>query len=151
MAKHLIPFKGYKYSGPENQNLLWQSNRVYLMDNHRAALWCWHQQLDLATERHRILYIDRHTDTLNANLEKHLQDMPVLRGISIGRYLDAKVQLGSTKHPLFRWDNYLSIHIDSVQGRLCQLISADHGDGDNPRYSDTDRPKPDQLSENVGY
>jgi UPF0489 domain len=151
MARHIIPFAGRNHSGAVTQNLLWQDGDVYLMDNHRAALWCWQQAFDLGVERHRILHIDRHTDALGANLSQHLQDMPALRGLSIDDYLNAQVQIGSEKHALFRWDNYLSIHVASSKNTLSSLICADHGVGDNPLYHSTQRPRPDQLSENIGY
>jgi UPF0489 domain len=151
MARHIITFAGRDHSGPVTQNLLWQDGDVYLMDNHRAALWCWQNALDLGVVSHRILHIDRHTDALGANLSQHLKDMPVLQALSINDYLDAKVQLGSEKHSLFRWDNYLSIHIASSKKTLIELICADHGEGGNPQFHSTHRPKPDSLSGNISY
>lgn len=120
------------------------------MDNHRAALWCWQQALDLSSERHNILHIDRHTDALGAHLDVHIQAMPSLHNLAIQDYLHAQVSLFELV-PLFRWDNYLSIHIANFQGMLDRPISADHGDGDDPQFNKTWRPKPDKLSENVGY
>jgi hypothetical protein len=151
MAGHLIPFRGKQYSGPVNQNLLWRSGLTYLMDNHRAALWCWQQAIDLKSEPHNILHIDRHTDTLAANLDAHVQQMPSLRGLAIEDYLDAKVSIGAEPTELFRWDNYLSIHIKSVGRQLRKLISVDHQVGDHPAFDPKFRPKPDELPENFGY
>lgn len=54
MSSHLIPFRGRNHSGPINQNLLWHYRNIYLMDNHRAALWCWQQEINLI--KIRILY-----------------------------------------------------------------------------------------------
>ena len=41
----LVPFKGRNTSGIYEQNFLWRDGAVYVMDNHRAALWCWIQHL----------------------------------------------------------------------------------------------------------
>lgn len=121
------------------------------MDNHRAALWCWQQEIDLYTQQHRILHIDRHTDCLGANLSPHIEAMPNLQNLSIEDYLNAQVKLGHEPSPLFRWDNYLSIHLAAFQNTLCELVSADHGDGDSPDHPKTRRPKPDELPENILY
>lgn len=42
----LVPFKGRCYSGHYEQNFLWRHGNVYVMDNHRTALWCWLQHVD---------------------------------------------------------------------------------------------------------
>jgi len=55
----LVDFKGRKSSGVYNQNFLWRSGSVYVMDNHRAAMWCWLQHVD-PNHPHAILHIDRH-------------------------------------------------------------------------------------------
>ncbi len=147
-GSHLIEFQGLLYSGSVTQNLLWKDSNVFLMDNHRAALWCWQQCFDLYVEDHCILHIDRHTDALGAWLEKHVSEMPDLRGLSIHDYLSAKIFL-TTETELFRWDNYLSIHIEKFRDQLKGLISADHGDGDAPQFEGANRPRPDALSENL--
>ncbi|MEJ7926713.1 UPF0489 family protein [Sphingobium sp. AN641] len=151
MAEHLIPFKGKKHSGSVNQNLLWRDDNVYLMDNHRAALWCWQQEIDLYATKHSILHIDRHTDCLGANMGKHFEAAPDLRGLSIEDYLAANVELECLNPPLFRWDNYLSIHLATFGQNVATLRSIDHGDGDDPDYALTMRPRPDELPENMLY
>lgn len=148
---HLIKFKGRQYSGSVNQNLLWKDGHVYLMDNHRAALWCWYQEFDLNKCAHNVLHIDRHTDALGANLELHVEAIPDIGRISVDEYLDAKVQLNGGECPLFRWDNYLSVHIATASEKLGRLISADHNEGDPPKSSWVQRPRPDELPKNISY
>lgn len=148
---HLIDFKGQEYSGSITQNLLWRDSNVYLMDNHRAALWCWQQEVNLYEKQHNILHIDRHTGCLGANLEAHLKCMPDLRELSIQDYLEATVQLPLGSSPLFRWDNYLSIHLASFNDHLRTLLSVDHGDGDKPNFEPTRFPKADELGQNLLY
>lgn len=151
MSGHLLPFAGRKYSGAVNQNLLWRDGNIYLMDNHRAALWCWQQEINLYEQPHSILHIDRHTDCLSANLDKHIAAMPDLRGLSINDYLAAHVSLHGDDVPLFRWDNYLSIYLAAFHQNVESLRSADHGDGDAPQYPMAMRPRADELPENMLY
>ena len=41
--------------------MLWQNGKIYVMDNHRDATWCWfHQCRD--GERYNFMHIDRHYD-----------------------------------------------------------------------------------------
>lgn len=148
---NLIKYKGRQYSGSVNQNLLWRDGNVFLMDNHRAALWCWCQEFDLKNNVHNILHLDRHTDALGANLELHVDAMPDVGAISIEEYLAATVRLHAGECPPFRWDNYLSIHIATAGDKLGRLISADHNDGDAPKLGWVQRPRPDELPENIGY
>jgi len=45
--EEIIPFKSKNSSFAFNTNLLVKEGNNYLMDNHRMALWCWIQELDL--------------------------------------------------------------------------------------------------------
>ncbi|MEZ5681956.1 MAG: UPF0489 family protein [Erythrobacter sp.] len=150
-GRHLIPYKGRGYSGSVNQNLLWQHGNAYLMDNHRAALWCWQQQLDLRSASHSLLHIDRHTDCLAANLQSHVVAMPDISTTSIGEYLGATVMLGGESHALFRWDNYLSIYLKVFRESVESVLSIDHSDGDAPDHPRVHRPRPDLAPENISY
>ena len=59
----LLPWKERGASGALKDNFLWRSERLYVMDNHRLALWCWFQHIE---EWHNWTYvhIDRHFDAL---------------------------------------------------------------------------------------
>lgn len=151
MAEHLIPFRGKHYSGPVNQNLLWRDGNVFLMDNHRAALWCWQQEIDLYQTPHSLLHIDRHTDCLGANLDAHMAALPDLRQLTLNEYLDATVALSGGDVPLFRWDNYLSIHLKRFSNQVTAVRCIDHGDGDAPDHPATIRPGADEVPQNVLY
>ncbi len=145
---HLIPYLGQEYSGATNQNLLWQDGTVYLMDNHRAALWCWQQQIDLYADPHSLIHIDRHYDTLQCELAKHVSVMPDLRGLSIRDYLKAEVILADAA-PLFRWDNYLSLYLEAIKPKLQRFRSVTHKDGDLPRWDRLIEPAAEELPENL--
>jgi hypothetical protein len=53
----IVPFKRRNYSGATHQNFLCRHGNVFVMDNHRAALWCWLQAHDLATP-HPLIPLD---------------------------------------------------------------------------------------------
>ena len=71
----IVPFTGRNHSGATEQNSLCRSGNVYVMDNHRAALWCWLQELDLS-KPHSLIHIDRHTDTLQSQMDQWLENLP---------------------------------------------------------------------------
>jgi len=61
---HLIKFKGENESNSDVLNLLYQvesDKRIYIMDNHLAASWCWYQTIDI-TKPHSLVHIDKHND-----------------------------------------------------------------------------------------
>jgi hypothetical protein len=63
MGEWLIPWRERGYSGQVRDNLLWRLDRLYVMDNHRLALWCWWQRLP-ESERWHYLHVDCHYDAL---------------------------------------------------------------------------------------
>ena len=46
-----------------NNVFLWQSEKVFVMDNHMAALWGWLQVCN-PQEKYNFMHIDRHYDML---------------------------------------------------------------------------------------
>lgn len=130
-----MPFKGRNHSGPCNESFLWRNSSVYVMDNHRAALPCWLQEVDLDST-HSILHIDRHTDTLQSRLEEWLKNLPLSWELTIEQYLHHTYRpndsLGDV--PLFRWDNYLSIYFANFSAAIETCYFATHEDGDAPNY-----------------
>lgn len=67
MSEWLVPFARRNASGAYNQNFLWRDGNTYVMDNHRAALWCWLQHITPG-ERLSLLHIDCHTDTKSISI-----------------------------------------------------------------------------------
>lgn len=79
-------------------NLLARSGKTYVMDNHKLALWCWLQHIDLG-KKYQILHIDAHTD-----LDPSAKDLDfAAENCSLEEFLSL---------PKLRWDNYLSYFID---------------------------------------
>ena len=106
----LIPFKGRNHSGAYTQNFLWQQDSIYIMDNHRAALWCWLQHIK-KDEKYSLFHIDRHYDTLNSRMKEWLGVLPDLTKLSINEYLELKYLCEGTEANIIRYDNYLSIFL----------------------------------------
>lgn len=127
-----IPLKSRGHSGATVQNFLWQHDTVYIMDNHRAAWWCWLRHLR-PKEKFDLFHVDRHTDTLTSNLDVWLEHLPEeMRGISLNEYLSLKYSASGVPCEVVRWDNYLSLFLAQEQQNLGQLLLATHRDGDTP-------------------
>jgi hypothetical protein len=137
-AEWLIPFKGRNPSGAYNQNFLWRHGSTYVMDNHRAALWCWLQHLDLESP-HSFFHIDRHFDCLGSRLDEWLAHLPQSwNKFSIQEYLNHSYEIKGfgldKKVPLFRWDNYGSIYLAVFGEALQRCYFATHHDDDRPNF-----------------
>jgi hypothetical protein len=151
-GRWIVPFKGRNHSGPVQQNFLWRDARrpVYIMDNHRAAMWCWLQEMR-PDERLNLLHIDEHFDTLSANIERWMKELPSLDSISIEDYLllETKTAFGPT--PLIRWDTYLSLFLGRYRDRLGRCIFATHNNGDRPLVDDAWYPEVYALANNAAH
>lgn len=135
MGEWVVPFNGRKISGAYNQNFLWQQDNVYIMDNHRAALWCWMQQLS-NEGKYNIFHIDRHYDTLGSRISEWIENLPDLWKISISDYLiyeyESREPLPPVTVPLFRFDNYLSIFVECFSDLIAECHFLTHQEGDKP-------------------
>lgn len=95
-------------SGMINLNGLWHDGNVYVMDNHRAAAWCWLQACDKSAE-YSFLHIDYHSDLLLdgcAGVWDTYKKTIATPGLSLEEYLDIR-HTGSNNAIAFRWDNYI--------------------------------------------
>jgi hypothetical protein len=130
----IIPFKGRKRSGLLNQNFLWRRGPVYVMDNHRAALWCWLQHVK-SSQKYNLLHIDRHSDTQYTRVDSWKQTLPDLRDLSIDEYLWREHQNPDwTPAPIISCANYLSIFLELLPEQVDYCIFATHGRGERPRW-----------------
>ncbi|WP_277374137.1 UPF0489 family protein [Pseudomonas sp. AA-38] len=127
-----IPLSHRGVSGHGTQNFLWQNGPVYIMDNHRAAWWCWLRHL-VPGEPIDLFHIDRHTDTLTSNLPLWKQSLPTqMHGVSLQDYLGYRTEVHGFDTVTIRWDNYLSLFLEYEQANLGSVFFATHGDGDAP-------------------
>lgn len=123
--KWLIPFKGRFDSGPEKCNFLWKDENIYIMDNHRLALWAWFQHIDPKII-YNFFHIDAHYDCdpfvsqswighqnlINLNLNEFMSYPSDKEGVA-----------------LFRWDNYVPVLLDHYRKNLHITYAATHGLG----------------------
>lgn len=96
-------------SGHDNLVFLWNSDNVYVMDNHLAAAWCWMQKCN-EDVRYKFLHIDRHND-LGTNtpfdIYKHLERN---QHLTLNEYTDLEWtnEANHIHNKAFRWDNYIT-------------------------------------------
>lgn len=143
MSAWLLPLRERGPSAAIHLNFLWNDGYAYVMDNHRAALWCWGRHLpELAGTPGSValLHIDRHTDALAPG--RDLAALPGLElttldvtGLSLADYLAAGYE-GKllTRIPLFRWDNYLGLMLARRPELVHDLVLATHGRGERPGH-----------------
>lgn len=132
----IIPFGGRNHSGTYDLNLLWNSNKIYIMDNHLAASWCWLKKID-TSKQYNLLHIDRHYDLLNSQTDWWIEALTNqnvdLQNISIPELLALRYSphsMPNESFPIFRWDNYLTIFNRLFPDLLATNKFATHKDGD---------------------
>lgn len=129
-GKWIVPFNLF----PEcNQNFIWNSGSIYIMDNHRAALWCWFQHMK-SERKYNLFHIDRHYDTTYRWEEEWRKNTPDMFRISIHDYLAKNYGADFNNDCFFRWDNYLSIFLDCYSKTINECIFATHKDGEKPKF-----------------
>lgn len=125
----IVPFKGRNSTGPTDLNFLWKSGNVYVMDNHRAAGWCWAQEIT-AGVKHGLFHIDRHPDAFENDLKQCVDSLPQGVPGNIDDYLTVSwvPTTGPSRDPIFvfRWDTYLPIHLALNPGRVSPVFFATH-------------------------
>jgi hypothetical protein len=148
MSEWLVDFRGQNRSGL--LNFLWRRGSVYVMDNHRVALWCWLQHIDPRTP-HSLFHIDQHYDTLQSELEREY--LPAW-DIGLNEYLNHRYRIEggpcSELINLFRWDNYLAIYFDTFGESIKDACFATHGKGQEPNFQIREF-QPWQLPEDLDY
>lgn len=130
----IIKFKGRNDTGAYQQNLLWRSGNLFVMDNHRAAAWCWDHLLGGGVDQ-VLVHIDRHNDALQSQLDVWLSHLPQGIPASVDDYLNLTYPIAQSQFPLFRWDNYLSIYLALQGAHVRELILATQGEGDHPNHA----------------
>jgi hypothetical protein len=147
---HLIPYKGRKDSNDYEQNLLWKKENIYIMDNHRAAAWCWAQHVK-PNDKYSIFHIDYHTDLLQSRLEEWVKCSPLIESLSIEEYLNQKwIMDRQHEMPLYSWDNYMPIFIKQREKHLESFSYMWHDKGDNPWFP-ASRCEAVSAPENLAY
>jgi hypothetical protein len=148
----LVPFKGRNASGAFNQNFLWRTGNLYVMDNHRAALWCWLQHVD-PKQHHSLFHIDRHYDALTSRLDTWLANLPADWSLGVDEYLARTVKHQDIIEPLplFCWGNYVSIYLAVFGDNIKECRFATHRDGDEPNHSSLIQCDPWEIPDNLDF
>ena len=144
MGQWLIEWKDRGCSGPVQDNFLWRSDRLYVMDNHRLALWCWWQHLDDHPRGWNYLHIDRHYDARwqreparpwsRFYSPSHKSDLSSFRQ---AKFSDKGVEMN-----LYRWDAITSaLWVLDKDDRIRSWAFATAGEGDAPRV-----PNPEDIN-----
>lgn len=134
VKKYLIPFDQRGFSGPSDDNVLWKEKNIYVMDNHRLALWCWFQELE-KDKRYNLFHIDAHPDMSESALKNFKYD---LWNMSLLEYRTAWQE--DTNAPLFRWDNYIEVFLRNYPESVGLSISATHHKGSLKGLSEEVKP-----------
>ncbi|MDD4973418.1 MAG: UPF0489 family protein [Bacteriovorax sp.] len=116
----LIPLLDRGESAGSSDNVLWGEGNIFVMDNHRLALWCWFQELKKGS-RYNLLHIDAHPDLSESALKNFSQD---LWTIGLDEYRTIWQQ--DVNLPLFRWDNYLEVFLKNYPEMVGVTMSATH-------------------------
>ncbi len=105
MGNWLIPWKERGPSESVNDNFLWHSDKLFVMDNHRLALWCWWQQLDDSPRGWNYLHIDRHYDASWQKARPWLTCHNASHRLDLNSFREAKFfsEMGEELY-LYKWD-----------------------------------------------
>lgn len=132
MGTWIQSFKGRNRSLSMDQNFLWNSENIYIMDNHRAALWCWLQHLK-PNSKLGLFHIDAHYDAAATIKDEEAAGLPDLSKVEFKDYLDIKnISEGGEEYPLIRWDNYLYLYQYLYRKQIGNYFVATHEIGDQP-------------------
>jgi hypothetical protein len=130
----LIPLVERGESTASRDNVLWREGNIFVMDNHRLALWCWFQELEKG-KRYNLIHIDAHPDLSESALKFFDQD---LWTIGLDQYRMTWQQ--DVNLPLFRWDNYLEVFLKNYPEMIGVTLSATHQLGSTKSLSEEIKP-----------
>jgi len=134
MKHYLIPLINRGESASDQDNVLWQEGNVFVMDNHRLALWSWFQVLE-KNKRYNLFHIDAHPDMSESALPHFHHD---LWSLSLEEY--RKAWQADINCPLFRWDNYLEVFLKKYPEMIGHGLSATHQVGSNKTLAEEIKP-----------
>lgn len=141
----VVPFKGKNSSQAYRQNFLWKHESIYIMDNHRAALWCWLQHLS-NDETVNLFHIDQHYDTLTSRITEWVRASPDYRTLTAEEFLKASYDADGGLVQIVRWDNYLSLFLELFPTCVKDKVFCTHCK-DNNNVPHNDLPNADKYTE----
>ena len=117
-SKWLIDFKGRNDSSSVNVNFLWNNSNVYIMDNHRCALWCWMQHIK-GVDSLDLIHIDAHTD-MDSEAPSEIDNFPNLEILTLSEYLQAswRPEHLDEDTPLFTYGDFLGFFLEVYKSKV---------------------------------
>jgi hypothetical protein len=135
MGEWLIPWKERGRSGPVKDSFLWHSDRLYVMDNHRLALWCWWQHLDNDRRGWNFFHVDRHYDALWQRARPWLDYHNPNHRLDLNSFRQAKFSEQGEELNLYRWDVIISALLTLDGKKIHRWVFATAGLGESPPIS----------------
>lgn len=132
MMKVHIPLQEKSTSTDIADNFLVQKNNIYVMDNHRLALWSWLQSLDLS-KKYNLMHIDAHPDLSENGVDFWKQELRPIHTLTLDEY--RTVIQPDINIPLFRWDNYIQFFLKYYAKNLLDTYSFTHKLGSASKLS----------------
>lgn len=86
--------------------MLWRDKKVYVMDNHLSALWCWLQSCD-PNKKYNFMHIDMHYDMLDSFYDEDLESLRNNPHMSYEDFKNLRRSIVNGEAYSFRWDNYI--------------------------------------------
>lgn len=130
--KYLIPLVSRGPSASSKDNVLavagLQEN-IFIMDNHRLALWCWFSKMKKES-RYNFFHIDAHPDMSESAISGFNHD---LWNLTLDDYRTAWA--AEINEPLFRWDNYIEVFLQKYPECVGKTYSATHHLGSSKNLS----------------
>lgn len=126
----LIPLNKRGESASSVDNVLWNEGDIFVMDNHRLALWCWFQKMSLG-QRYNLFHIDAHPDMSESALPHFGHDLWSMKLSEYRSTLQKDINA-----PLFRWDNYLEVFLRNYPEMIGKTYSATHHLGSSKELSE---------------
>ena len=115
--------------------------KIYVMDNHMAAAWCWGQKIDF-NHSYNLLHIDKHYDLLEGGTDLKVQTIIDsqfnIQNSTIEQYCSlthTRAHQNGTEQ-VFRFDNYMTILQKLYPSLFNKKKFATHKDGTVPRNWD---------------
>lgn len=123
------------YNYVQDQAFLWRHENLFIMDNHRAAIWCWEQLLPTESA-FSVLHVDAHYDMLPFPPE-WLDGFPDLSNIAFENFLELPNPIEPEAYKLFLHSNYIAPFLLRRKAGWCSVFSATHEIEDHrPREAD---------------
>lgn len=146
---------GQGKSSVSKLNCLYQHENVFVMDNHKAAIWSWFQNIDL-NSKYNYLHIDRHYDLLDSQLADWVAEIKNLKKGKIEDYTlmefdDLKYQANSLTMDVFRFDNFFPIACELHPKLFKNLVFVTHKEGTIPENYKLIQPSIFHLGENLSF